>query len=377
LQASNPKPRITARHAQSGAFIKEKEIMIVNGCCLKRARALSLLISLLLLSGCATKIPITMLIPGNYHQAATVKTIAVLPFSGPQGENFASEIEAVLTNIEVQGRPYFTLVDRAQINKVLSELKLSQSGLIDQTTATRAGMILGAQGIYTGTTIADTKDSFFKQKRSECARYEVRRDKDGNLSKGSCLRWNNYYVQCTKRVASFSTTPKLISVSSGRVLYSKTISRQVDSSGCEDLNPPKGEAELMEKAKESIKSEFRKDVAPYYKTVEVTLLDSTDNIDAGEAKSLLKSGLEFAEKKRLDSACAQWARAKPMAPNSVALNYNLAVCAEATADYTTALRLYKEAERLNGKIDENISLGIVRSNQAIENQKKLTEQLKD
>jgi len=348
-----------------------------RGCGRTQTFTLLILLLFMVLSGCATRVPITMLKPGNYHQAATAKTVAVLPFNGPGGRNFASEIEAVLAGVEIQGKPYFTLLDRGKIDKVLSELKLSQSGLIDQTTAARAGKMLGAQGIYTGITLSKTQDSSFTEKRSDCTKHQMEKDKDGKLYEGICIRWNNYNVQCTRRVSIFSTTPKLISVSSGRILYSKTLSRQENSSGCEDTNPTEGETELIEKAKNFIKREFRNDVAPYYETVEVVLLDSTDNMDSKEAKNLLKSGIEFADQRRLDKACELWGQAKPMAPNSVSLNYNLAVCSEATADYVTALKLYNEAERLNAESNENISFGILRTSKAIENQKKLAEQLKD
>ena len=48
-----------------------------------------------LFSGCATKIKVNMLQPAQYHEASLTKTVAVLPFSGPEGKEFAAEIEGV------------------------------------------------------------------------------------------------------------------------------------------------------------------------------------------------------------------------------------------------------------------------------------------
>ena len=49
-----------------------------------------------LVSGCATKIKVNMLQPAQYHEASLTKTVAVLPFSGPEGKEFAAEIEDAL-----------------------------------------------------------------------------------------------------------------------------------------------------------------------------------------------------------------------------------------------------------------------------------------
>lgn len=332
------------------------------------------LVYLLLASGCATKIPITMLKPGNYHQAATAKTIAVLPFSGTEGESFAVEIESILANVEVNGKPYFTLVDRGRIDGVLSELKF-QSALVDPAKAAKAGQILGAQGIYTGAASAKTQATSYRETRSECAEHEMKTDKKGNKIEGKCIRWNKHYVRCHKRVSTFSATPKLTAVSTGKVLYTRTITRQEQSSGCDDKKPPQDESELMEKAKTFVKGEFRKDVAPYYETVTVALLDSADGIDSPEAKNFLASGIDLAKKNQLTQACDLWKQARSSASGSVSLAYNTAICAEADADFAAALKLYKEAQRLNGKPDENIALGLSRAAKAFENQKKLDEQL--
>ena len=317
-----------------------------------------------------------MLQPAQYHEASLIKTVAVLPFNGPEGNAFAAEIEGVLVSIGIDDKRYFTLVDRATLDKTISEMQLSQSGMVDQKTAVKLGKLVGAQGIYTGIVSQNNyNESRYSEKRSTCAQYETRRDKDGNTYQGSCVFWRYYNVSCTKRVASFAVSPKLVEVSTGKILYSRNLSATAESTGCKDTNPVQGESVLIEKAKASVKKEFRRDIAPYYVTREIKLMDSTDGIESTEAKDKLKSGLAYADKGRMDNACELWGEAHNLAGNSPALLYNLGVCAESRGDQDAALTLYKQADKKLGKPDDDISLALNRVSEAIKNKGKLKEQL--
>jgi len=333
-------------------------------------------ITLLMLSGCATKIRVNMLQPAQYHEASLTKAVAVLPFNGPGGTEFAAEIEGVLAGIGIDDKPYFTLVDRASIDKIISEMKFSQSGLVDPKTAVKLGKMIGAQGIYTGVVTQNScSDSRYAEKRQTCTQYEMCRDEKGRTYQGPCLRWRAYHVQCTKRVANFAVSPKLVDVSTGRVIYSRNLSAVTNSSGCEDANPVQSETVLLEQAKASVKNQFRRDIAPYYITREIRLIDSTDGIDSKEAKDLLKRGLEFAGHDRMDSACELWGQARNLAPGSYAILYNLGVCAESRGDLDAALNLYRQSDQILGKPDDDISLALTRVGEAIKNRGKIKEAL--
>ena len=65
-----------------------------------------------LFSGCATQVRLNMLLPADYHEASLTKTVAVLPFGGPDGAAIAlhymdSEFRVNRLRIheEAQGRP--------------------------------------------------------------------------------------------------------------------------------------------------------------------------------------------------------------------------------------------------------------------------------
>jgi tetratricopeptide (TPR) repeat protein len=337
--------------------------------------ALSLL-AVFLATGCATKISVNMLKPAQHHQASLTKAVAVLPFSGQQGSEFAAELEGILGEISIDGKPYFTLVDRAAIDKTVSEQQLSQSGLIDSRTAASIGRMVGAQGIYTGAvTLAAATDSPYTERRSECVQRQIKRDDKGKQYEGACIRYRYYNVNCTKRFAQFATSPKLIEVATGKIIYSKNLKGTATSAGCEDGPPIKGAEELLEAAKNAVKHEFRMDIAPFYETREITLLDSTAGVDSGTAREKLKQGIQFAGKGRMDSACELWGEAGPLAPDSPSLVYNLGVCAESRGDVEAALALYRKAEKLAGKPDDNIILAVTRTAEAVKNQQKLKEQM--
>ncbi len=341
-------------------------------CCLLGLVALGLPV----VSGCATKVRVNMLQPAQYHEASLTKAVAVLPFAGPEGRAFAAELESVLAGIGIDDKPYFTLVDRASIDKVVSEMKFSQSGLVDEKTAVKLGKLVGAHGIYTGVVTRNTyDDSPYSERRQTCTYYEQKRDKQGNLYRGACLQWRYYQVRCVRRVANFSVTPRLVDVATGRVLYSRNLSAMIDSAGCEDTRPVQSEMVLLEQAKERVKQEFRRDIAPYYVTREIRLMDATDGIASKEAIDKLKSGLEYAGKGRMDSACELWGQASTLAANSHALTYNLGVCAESRGDLDAALGLYRQADRILGKPDDDITLALNRVSEAIKNRSKLKEQL--
>ena len=336
------------------------------------------LLIIVLFAGCATKVRLNMLLPADYHEASLTKTVAVLPFGGSNGVATAAEFEAILGSINIDNKQYFTLVDRSSIDKTISELKLAQSGLVDAGTAAKIGGLVGAQGIYAGVvTQAAWNDSPYRETRQECVQREIKRDDKGRTYEGSCVRWRSHQVSCIKRVATFSCSPKLIEVRTSRVLYAKNISGSADASGCEDGKPLPGGQELLQKAKEIAKEEFRKDVAPHYVTKEISLMDDTVNMTSGEAKEKLKQAIDYASKGRMDRACELWGESRILSPSAPSVLYDLGVCAESRGDFDAALKLYREADKQLGKPDDRITLALNRVTEAIRNRTKLQQQLKN
>lgn len=328
------------------------------------------------LSGCATTVPVNMLKPAKYHEAAMAKVVAVVPFNGQGGQEFASEIEGVLGRITIDDKQYFTLIDRTSLDKVMSEMKFSQSGLVDQRKAVELGKMLGAQGIYTGTVRQSFKSSHYRENRQDCDRYEEYYDKKGRVQQGKCLHYRKYYVNCTRNVLNFTCNPKLIDVKTGRIVYAENLIGVAEDAKCEDMGAAEGEGELLVKAQAQVKTRFRQDVAPFYETRMIHLMDSTEGISSPEASEKLKQGITWASNKRMDKACELWGQAASQTSTSYALAFNLGVCAESRADSEAAFKLYKKSEDLLGKPDEQISAALARTGQAVRDAAKLKQQMK-
>lgn len=129
------------------------------------------------------------------------------------------------------------------------------------------------------------------------------------------------------------------------------------------------------KAQQAALFKLRKDIAPYYVTVSIALMDSADGFTSGEAEDKFKDGIDFAKNHRLDRACELWGDAKSQSPHPPSLLYNLGLCVETAGRLEEALNLYTEADRALNKPDERITAALTRIKTAIEKQKALKEQL--
>jgi hypothetical protein len=345
---------------------------------MKKTTLISLFLSIFMLACATPAIKTTALVPAKFHQASKLKEVAVLPFDGQHGKEFAYEIEGTLAGVTIDGRQFFALIDRTTLDKILKEQQLGQTGLMDEAAAVKVGKLAGAKGIYTGVvTAANSRDSHYTQARQECARKEIKYDKKGNAYEGNCISWRNHTVSCTKRDANFAFTPKLIEVETGRIIYSNNISETTSASACQDSGTPLPTAfDLIGKAKEATKANFKRDIAPSYLTLEIKLMDGKAGISSNEAVQKLDLGLDYAKSNRLDRACELWGEGRGISPNSPSLIYNLAICAEIRGDLEDALNLYKAADRALNKPDERITSGMGRVSEAINKRQDLKEQLK-
>ena len=84
------------------------------------------------------------------------KKIAVVPFSYTDGRAGASKDGAVISErltMKLINKHKFEIVERAMLDKVMGELKLQSSGIMDADSTQQLGKLLGVQAIITGTMI--------------------------------------------------------------------------------------------------------------------------------------------------------------------------------------------------------------------------------
>lgn len=157
-----------------------------------------------------------------------VKKISVLEFTGEKGKvlteylgaallesrrgiyvvsgGFFSSSKVVGTYLKGARTNVFDLVERTQLDKVLQEQNLSNSGIVDDGQAASVGKVLGIDAIITGSVSYTYKD-------------EHRTDKKTDYTTNK-----TYNVSCTKRTVTAEARMKIISVSTGQVIGTKTAS---------------------------------------------------------------------------------------------------------------------------------------------------------
>lgn len=326
-------------------------------------------ISMILLAACSTpKIQVMSLEPCKAGEATQLRKISVLPFEGKGGESFSSEFEAMLGSIKIDDKQYFDVVSRTALNKIMNEMQFSQSGLVDPQTAAKIGKIVGAKGMFIGEiTNASVNDSDFKEERSKCT---------SSNKKGICTSSRNYTVNCVKRTALLTVSPKLVEVDSTRIIFSDSYNDTSNSSKCSDSSSPlEGEGQMLASLKKRILDKIRNDVAPYYKQIEIKLLDKNDGIVSDKAKMQLEAGIEFAKNHRFERSCEIWGEAFELAPNSISYLHNLAICKEIEGKLEEAFDMLKKADKQLLSPNDTISESLSRVKSGIAKRNKLKNQM--
>lgn len=84
------------------------------------------------------------------------KKIAIIPFSYADGRAGASKDGSVIAErltIKMINKHKFEIIERSVLDKVMTELKLQSSGMIDASSAQQLGKVLGVEAIVTGTLV--------------------------------------------------------------------------------------------------------------------------------------------------------------------------------------------------------------------------------
>ena len=315
-----------------------------------------------LVSCSAPVMKLSVLAPPKSSEAPKIREIAFLPFDGPNGKELSAELGTMLAGVLVEEKPYFTLVDGARVEKVLTEKGFSQTGTMGESAVAELGKLMGAKGVYTGVVTAmAVKNNAFTESRRVCKQLSSDYAMRSKSPEEKCIKWEKVSVDCLKKEGVVSFTARLIEVETGKVIYRTNVSEDAGSSTCQDSKtPPPNEMELALRAKERAKLTFRKEVAPSYIVFDFPLMESKVGINSKEAEQLLDQGLDSVKRGRLDKACDLWETGSRIAPQSPSLTYNLAICAEAREDWKTSADLYKKAQQDLGKPDDRIAWGLER-----------------
>jgi curli biogenesis system outer membrane secretion channel CsgG len=333
---------------------------ISKGGCMKKSVLIAVCVSLLLvvaMAGCAPKVKSRVLMPAEVNLKG-YKNVAVIDFDGQgiTGKNISRWLEAALLDAKVGGAPYFKVVTRSQLTKVLKEQEIQMTGLTDPATSKQVGKILGIDAIISGTIDGyDIEDGSYKEERQKSYR------------SGEKTYTKTYYVECTERRAYVSFTVNFIGVETGNIEISEPVSFQRRAHACGGARntqlPPRSQM-LRDCAQVSIER-FVKKITPHYVWQELKLKNKDDSAGgsflSGRSKEekekqkrineYIKNGCEYAKYGDWDNALREFHRAVELKPESPAANYNLGVVYETRGELEKARDYYKNAAMLKADGD--------------------------
>lgn len=146
------------------------------------------LFSIILLSGCAAKINASKIIPAGATEVTRYKTVAFLDFSGNKGRDISSRLETVVIKAEVNDKKQYSVVDRANIDKIIKEQQF-QMTMANPDTIVDFGQLVGAEAVWAGHAQSTYNVSRSYETRSKCMNYVD----------GKCQYFREYIVPCETR----------------------------------------------------------------------------------------------------------------------------------------------------------------------------------
>lgn len=326
-----------------------------------------------LAGGCAkTTIEIKQKRAAESTGASQLRKVAVAPFNGPGGTNFAARLEAELAGITVDGRTFFQVTSASRRTRGTKTQRTGTASGVDVPAMTGLGRRLDVEGVYAGDVIGlggDTK--VFREQRREC----VKRDEDDDGLFQKCERYREYTVRCEQRYGFAEIRVSVIDVAAGGVVYARKHTERLDTEGCEDEDPIRSESELVAGALHRVLKEITKDIAPYEETRQVVIKPAPTSEVPDGAEDTFDAAVEFLKAGDPERGCQRFEDLELNGVSDPNLSYNLAICDERGGDLRAALGRVQSAIAALGKPDEDYLAAELRYQELLDERRKLNDQL--
>ena len=325
------------------------------------------LIAAVFTTGCVQKVKMKVLEPAEVARVATTKVIAVTDFKKDWGIGLAGKIETEISKQILDGKPYFTGVDRTAINNVIREQRFQSSGLMNEDTSVQLGKLIGAQALISGEiTTKDSSTSSFREKRTKY------RNPLKPLQTAYTVN-----VYCQKRVVSLGATIKIVDVKRGDIVYADNLTENKTFKHCnDDSKVLPSEAQGVAQIADSIAKNFVFKLAPHYVYISVDLIEDIEFDTTDANKKGLEGALKWIKSERYDKAAVILEKLNGgLQGKSYAVIYDLGVVTEAQGQLEEAQKLYKEADALTMAPVEAINNSLTRIAQTMEKRKKALAQI--
>lgn len=237
-----------------------------------------------------------------------------------RGENY---MERYKTNV-------YTVVERSEIDKIMSEQKLGASGAVTDGDAAEVGKLLGLDVIITGGYSTDVKTT-------------SKTNSHKNSKTGAVT-----YTYSAYKTATIEVTMKIISVETGQIL-SLTTKNKVQKASASGKS--KSEAYKKLASDQSVITNGMKaislDLVSYFTPVFVYQGLSVEKPKVKDYKDEFKAAKKEVKEKNLSKAFAIVKGVYDADPYDAAMAHNMGVLYEAVGNYDQAIQYHQTAYELN------------------------------
>jgi curli biogenesis system outer membrane secretion channel CsgG len=310
-----------------------------------------------LVSGCSQKVQIKALNPAEVGEMSNKKHIAVSHFRNDY-VGLSGKIESQLAKNKLDGKNYFTVLSRKDMDLVLKEQKLQSSELLDEKTSARVGKLIGAQAIINGEVTASGEADYYYDDRKECVKY---------IKDSGCVKWHYYKVRCDTMQATVAANLNIVNIETGSLIYGDTLSRNYSADSCR-VGRILSKDQAINQLASNIADDFVYKLTPNYVYFSVVLLEDIE-LDAvtDEQEEQFENSLLYIKAGRMDRADEILSKLMDeFDGKSYVVAYTYGVVKEAGGQLDEAKQLYEIADRETPKPVEEVNRAVMRINRYID-----------
>jgi hypothetical protein len=232
----------------------------------------------------------------------------------------------------------FVVVERQRMEQILEEMKLGQSGLVDESQAAQVGKLLGVDAIITGQVNAAVKDTWDTETRT--------------ITKGSGKNKveEKKEVWCNKRVATVSATIRIVNVETGQLIGTREATNRQEAKNCDGDNtkelPPADQS--IDLCLQAVAKQLINYYMPHFEQKKFEFA----KIEGRDYKRQADAAKESIEDYDLHTAYINYSAILDQDPYNHAALFNLGVLHEVVGNYQSAVEKYKTAATLISKEDK-------------------------
>ncbi|MDX9906060.1 MAG: CsgG/HfaB family protein [Bacteroidales bacterium] len=244
---------------------------------------------------------------------------------GKSGGNYFSAGKSI-NNFQKGARTnVFSLVERSELDKVLREQNISNSGLIDDSQAAQIGKLLGIDAMITGSV------AYSHQDEQKTLTY-------------TDLNGNKKYSYCTTRTVTAEGHLKIINVNTGQIIGTTVKTTSYSDKKCDDKRSTLFSVEELAKV---CYDGLATKLANYFTPVFLPMEYEFEKIKDKEYKEKGKLAMDYLESGDLNNAFSIYKSIYDIDPYNTAASSNIARLYRMTGNYEKAQEYYALAAEVD------------------------------